>query len=205
MIIDVSHTWPGKASLVQTKKGFVIIHLREFPYNKFETELWDADKNGVALLSNATLYEGSDVFDEWVKKYEFKPRKSKEKISKKREAKNPSAAELVDIQPMTKETDVEFKVDFVKVEDEPLILDPPHTGSEDAIVIDANKDEAPFIGKIKDIKSFDRVLSELEISEHATASLQHNDLVDSVSGELTNYARGTYGHDDKYTSTSTKK
>ena len=77
MILDISKTWPGKASLVQTKKGFVIIHLRSLPYNKFETELWDADKNGVALLSDATLYEGEDVFDKWIKKYEFKPRKSR--------------------------------------------------------------------------------------------------------------------------------
>lgn len=56
---DLSHTWPGKATLVKGSNGFKIVHLKELPYNKFQTEVYESDAKGVALGFGPILtYDG---------------------------------------------------------------------------------------------------------------------------------------------------
>jgi|SaaInlStandDraft_4_1057021.scaffolds.fasta_scaffold23590_3 hypothetical protein len=161
MRTNLSHTWPGKAILVKSAKGtYTIIHLRELPYNKFETETYLADKNGVAISMEPTAVFVGDLFDATVNRCDiyYKPRKPKSVASAVRKPKSVSKKH-------------EFIVDEVKIEDEPLVIvHPPltgnETGSEGAIHIDASSEDAPFkehVGEVGPITITEKVLSSDDI------------------------------------------
>lgn len=67
---DISNTWGGKAILITTKTGHVVISRKNMPFDTHITSVYDADYNGV--VKNWTVLESKDgdYLEELCSKYE---------------------------------------------------------------------------------------------------------------------------------------
>ena len=68
---DISNTWKGKALLVATKTGHVVIHNLKGLYGSEFTNVYASDSKGVVQNWNKIESKPGNYLNELVKKYEY--------------------------------------------------------------------------------------------------------------------------------------